>query len=246
LLEAYSGITREEIEALLAEAETDQGLLADAAQWNIKTATESGYVSELVLENLFVTGTAAIDTLSLSQSLTVGNDLVISSVVAGEQLTVNSIDTLAAPLAIQSSANQPLYIMAGKMIIDTNGDVTIEGNLFVAGRIESSSVATDKLIVSGGETTSTYNSLGDYTIEADSSAGSAKIPDGLAEVTIVNQNVDTTSLIYVTPTTSTENKVLYVKEQADGSFTVGFDEALTIEVNFNWWIVELSKKASTE
>jgi len=136
-----SGITREEIEALLAESEVDQGLLNQAGAWEINTATGSGALNELALENLFVTGTAAMDSLSLMNSLTIGSDMVISSQInelAGQQ--INSIDTINAPLSIQSSAAQPLHLMAGLVNIDTDGNVDIAGDLAVEGSIESSAL----------------------------------------------------------------------------------------------------------
>ncbi|KKT21970.1 MAG: FG-GAP repeat protein, partial [Parcubacteria group bacterium GW2011_GWB1_43_8b] len=134
-----SGMTREEVEALLNEAESNQYLLTQSQDWTINTASGSGSLNEFALENLYVTGTAAINSLSVTENLVLGPDLVISSTVNQlNSLTVNSIDTLSAPLSIQPSASQPLFLMAGLVQIDTQGNVQIAGNLAVGGTIESS------------------------------------------------------------------------------------------------------------
>ena len=62
------------------------------------------------------------------------------------------------------------------------------------------------------------------------------------EITIVNENVTNYTLVYVTPTTSTHNHVLYVKEKANGYFMVGFTEAVPTDVEFNWWIIETNNE----
>jgi len=63
-------------------------------------------------------------------------------------------------------------------------------------------------------------------------------------------------LVYITPTSGTQNKVLYVKnkkapeeevvdqftgliikEAEKGWFTVGIDQAIYQSIEFNWWII---------
>jgi hypothetical protein len=134
-----SGITREEIEALLKEAEADQKLLQNASDWNIKQ--DQG---ETLANSLYVTNQAAMTSLSVSNSLAIGTDLIIdsshsggvNSATPGESGSI-SINTLSAPLSLQSLALAPVEIMAGLIKINTNGDVEISGNLYVAGKIES-------------------------------------------------------------------------------------------------------------
>ncbi|KKS88510.1 MAG: hypothetical protein UV64_C0021G0006, partial [Parcubacteria group bacterium GW2011_GWC1_43_11b] len=134
-----TGITREEIEELLAEAETNQSLINQSSDWDLNTSMGSAALNELALENLYVTGSAAINSLSVTESVVIGSDLVLSSQInelTGQQ--INSLDTVNAPLSIQSSASQPLYLMASLVQIDTQGNVQIAGNLTVGGTIESS------------------------------------------------------------------------------------------------------------
>ena len=173
-----SGISREEIEELLKEAESDQGLLAQSSAWSFNTATGSAALNEFALENLYVTGTAAVNTLSVTESLVLGNDLVINSTVNQlNSLTVNSIDTITAPLSIQSSASQPLYLMAGLVQIDTQGNVQITGDLAVGGSISGKSLTlnTDSNELTGfGKLLSAVNSLGEE-VASISATGAAKL-----------------------------------------------------------------------
>jgi hypothetical protein len=78
-------------------------------------------------------------------------------------------------------------------------------------------------------------------------AGKAYLSAGLTEVTIKSDQITANTLIYVTPLGSTNNQVLYVKQQVpedpttltkEGKVVVGFDFALTQDVTFNWWMVQ--------
>jgi hypothetical protein len=276
---SISAITREDIEKILAEAEIDQNLLKETNNWNINTATNSATISDINTNNLYVTGTAAVTSLSAADSITVGSDLVISTLMTNNEQTtkVNSIDTLSAPLALQSSGSQPLYIMAGKVMIDTLGNVAINGNLEVAGDISSSSlvlsessedtgfgkllriqnisgqevasidasgsakfaaVTTKSLIIPEDPAATTSATFDGIVLTSTTSAGKGTIPSNAKEVTIINSMVKADSLIYVTPTTSTGNQTLYVKEQLDGKVVIGIDTALNNDISFNWWIIQ--------
>ena len=271
---SVSGITREEIEKILREVEQDQNILAQASTWNISTATDSANLEELAVSNLYVTDQAAINTLSVTNSIALGPDLVLQSKLNEQNLTVNSLDTLSAPLSIQSLALAPVEIMAGKVRVDTNGDVTISGNLFVAGKIESSgltlkdtsgfgellnledgngnqvgsisatgsaqfsSVATDRLVIAGAEVTPKVPDI-NQEIQTNATAGSAVIPAGITEITIRNPNISDYTLVYITPTSSTQNNALYVKAKAAGFFTVGFSDPIGLDVTFNWWVIDV-------
>ena len=78
-------------------------------------------------------------------------------------------------------------------------------------------------------------------------AGKAYLPTGSTEVIIKSDKLTADTLIYVTPLGSTNNQVLYVKQQVpenpdtltkEGKFVVGLDFALTQNVEFNWWIIQ--------
>ncbi|MFZ5438347.1 MAG: beta strand repeat-containing protein, partial [Patescibacteria group bacterium] len=78
-------------------------------------------------------------------------------------------------------------------------------------------------------------------------AGKAYLPAGSTQVIIRSEDLTENTLIYVTPLGSTNNQVLYVKNQVaedkstlvkEGNFVVGLDFPLTQDVEFNWWMVQ--------
>ncbi|HAU65692.1 TPA: hypothetical protein DCW32_04085 [Candidatus Woesebacteria bacterium] len=271
----------DEIQALLTQVQVDQNLLSQSAGWNVNTATDSASLIAVAnIADLYVTNQAAINSLSVTNSLTIGADMVIQSAIGGDQLVMNSIDSLTAPLRIQSLAMAPVEIMAGLIRIDTEGNVQISGNLAVAGRIKSSgltlqeenlqgmaqntvfnvqdalgsavatidasgsasfgSISTPQLVIAGADATESGTII-DGVITTNSTIGQAVIPAGVSEITIKNPKVTDYTLVYVTPTSTTENYVLYVKSKKAGEFVVGFTNPISIDVNFNWWIVRVTQ-----
>jgi hypothetical protein len=86
--------------------------------------------------------------------------------------------------------------------------------------------------------------------QKNQTAGSAVLSAYTTELTIENNNVSDTGLIYLTPTSDTANQVLYLKskETCNGplalsscqkSFTVGIKNAVTQDINFNYWLVKV-------
>lgn len=211
------------IEETLRKAEEDIGLLSQNADFG-----DNGQDLRVVSD------------LSLVNSLTIGTDFVFQQ---------NSIDTLKEPLRIQSLALAPVEIMGGAVSIDTSGDVTINGNLFVAGEVETpkvkaNEVLANKLVIADSSLPESAG-VGEAQITSNATVGSAAIASGSAEITINNPNVTDYSLVYITPTTSTRNQVLYVKSKQAGSFVVGFEKAVDIPVEFNWWIIGLDKNGES-
>ena len=212
------------IEDLLNEVENNQALLAQTSNWNTDTATTSGELIAYSLQTteLFVTGQSVMSNLFISDSLTAD--------------TLNSLDS---PLAIQSLALNPLEIMAGKIKIDTDGNVYFSGNVEIAGDLIVSNIVVASNSAVSGESEPTPEALNNE-ITTNSIAGKAILPAGQLEIKINNSKLKVDSLIYVTPVSSTENKVLYVKSKDVGKFTIGFNEPpLDTDVEFNWWIIEL-------
>ncbi len=251
----------DDITNLLTQVESDQNLIKESYTWNTATATNSADFATLSAGELYITGRAAISSLYIAKGLAMGSDLHISSVGSGTNLYINSIDTLNSPLRLQSLAAAPLEIMGGLIAIDTSGNMQIAGNLRVAGVIESSgltikskdtdvatvdasgsaaftSLATQNLIIAGPKD-STDSASVDGVITTNSTVGSVTIPAGVVEITIKNPKVTDYSFVYVTPTSDTENNVLYVKSKQNGQFVVGFNNPINTETNFNWWIVQV-------
>lgn len=129
-------------------------------------------------------------------------------------------------------------LLANTLKVDANGDVSITGNLYVAGKITTQDIETNRLVIAS-DTPSVTSQIESNQIESNAAAGSARIASGSAEVVIKNSKVSGNSLIYVTPTTPSDNQVLYIKGKQDGNFTVGFDQPIQKGVEFNWWVVDL-------
>lgn len=66
--------------------------------------------------------------------------------------------------------------------------------------------------------------------------GKATLPSGQKDITINNDMVLEKSLIFLTPTSSTQNRVLYISGQSPGYFTVSLDTSISTPINFNWMI----------
>jgi hypothetical protein len=266
----------DDIQALLTQVETDQNTLKNTVNWNSLTATNSANLDNLAVSDLYITNQAAINSLSVTTSIALGSDLVIGS--------DNTINTLSAPLKIQSLAMAPVEIMDGLVTIDTKGNVNIAGDLAVAGRVKAAglditaaqmtdpnattsanlltlqdasgntvssvnssgsaqfnSITTPQLIVAGSADATVAGTIVNGVITTNSTIGTATIPAGTADITIKNPKISDYTLVYVTPTSGTQNNVLYVKEKGTGYFKVGFDQAINTDVSFNWWIVQVSQ-----
>ncbi|MFZ3301207.1 MAG: LamG-like jellyroll fold domain-containing protein [Microgenomates group bacterium] len=220
----------EDIEELLQEVETNQSLLAQASSWNTNTATESAS-----LDGVF-------ETLTTNQ-LYVTDQIAATSLFVSDNFTTTNINSLDSTLQIQSLAASPLEIMAGKIIIDTNGDTKFMGNVEIAGNLTINNiivannidpVATESGILVEGE------------INSNSTAGKALLAANTDVIRINNNKVSQNTLIYITPITSTQNKVLFVKSKGEGYFEVGFSDTLDTDVEFNWWIIELANFETTD
>ncbi|MDP4001715.1 MAG: hypothetical protein Q8P69_01570, partial [bacterium] len=210
------------IEDLLRDVETNQTLLTEASLWNTNTASGSANLTtyyDLHTTNLYVTGQAAISSLFVSDNFTTKN-----------------INSLTEALSIQSLASAPLEIMAGRIIIDTNGNTKFLGNVEIAGDLKINNIIVANNI---NPEASVSGTVVEGEITTNATAGTAVLPAGLAELKIKNEKLKVNSLIYITPVTSTQNKVLYVKTKDVGEFTIGFNEAIDTAVEFNWWIIEL-------
>ncbi len=264
----------DEIQALLTNVAADQSVLSQIVNSGSFTATNSAQLDQLVASDLYITNQAAINSLSITQSLTLGSDFAID---------INGINTLTSPLKLQSLATAPIELMAGLVTIDTHGNVNIAGDLYVAGKINASgltlsqstqieqnatnsanlltlnnldgsqvasvnasgsalfnSVSTNGLIIGAADATSS-GTITNGVITTNSTVGQAVVPAGTSEITIKNLKVTDYTLVYVTPTSSTENNVLYVKSKSAGQFTVGFTNPIDIDTTFNWWIVQVAQ-----
>jgi len=241
-LAADTTVTLDSIEALLGDVQADQDLLGQALSWKSDPDNNDINLDSIVSDNLFITGQAAIDSLSVTNSIVLGQDFSIQpgNIEAG---LASSINSLSSPLEIQPTGSQPVSIMAGLVSIDTEGNMIVTGDLTVGGNLAAGDTTIDKLTVNSGF--------------ENASIGTAAIPAGESEITINTDQVKPGSLIYITPTTSTANKVLYEKgkitcdetinieessQECTTGFVIGMDGIVSIDIEFNWWIVDVNKQ----
>ena len=171
-------------------------------------------------QGFIVFGTTSLSDLALSGELSIGSTMFI---------TENSIETLGADLSLQSLRQAGLSIMGGLVYIDTEGNIKVQGNLSVMGKLVANTISplpTSDLTINNanGSAVLSVNQVGDVIASrsgtfsklnlnfvqpalaisatemiASSSAGIANIAPYQSEVTINNALVTNKSIIYITP-----------------------------------------------
>jgi hypothetical protein len=327
---------RKELEKLINtnKANYDQGVEKKEAE-KIETATGTSLASQAKDWPTEATGSAKLASLSNDNDL--GNLSSLSSLVIQGQLTVeeafvnqnlivgnlaigqNAISSLDNVLYLQPSGIGKVDILAGLLVVEDNGSVSINGDLAVNGSVtakefkgkdgnialnlqapstKSQTNSNDsnsndqneksrfgKLLVKGvdGQSVLEVDAQGNLTasgsasfnklniatdasasavivadsalgkiatssaqIKTNASAGKGEILPGKTEVIIYTDKLTEKSLVYITPTSDTQNQVLYVKEKrinqdknADwrGYFKVAINKPVKEKIKFNWWII---------
>ena len=256
--------------------------LETSSQWEISDVSSDIEIEKeiKITSNLKVLGRASLSDTSIAGQLTVDASIVLDS---------NGINSLTGPLYLNSLGLGPVDILAGKVVIDIEGNVKMVGNLAVGGKIEAG-----RLVLGGnnfqqdqnpkdskdeesgfGKLLEIKNSLGETVASIDASgsaqfaslaiaadysatqsanlaefstnatAGLGILHAGERETIIYNQKITNNTLIYITPISSTENQVLYVKAKKAGNpeieksgwFKVGVDYPINHDIKFNWWII---------
>jgi hypothetical protein len=85
---------------------------------------------------------------------------------------------------------------------------------------------------------------GSYAIKETSElVGSSTLAAGNTQAIIPNINVKENSKIFVTATSSTQGQSLIVSEKiAEQSFTISIDIAISQDITFDWWILDISQE----
>ena len=205
--------------------------ILDLGNVDIKDATISGTLAVLgrtTLTDLGVTGNINAGLLSIN-----GLDEITSEVCSGRSLTSEvgrcvgtTINTLSGSLYLQSLGLGGIDILAGKITIDTKGNVKISGDINVAGNIEAEgTVTTRQLNIDTKDKTA-------------ASIGSGILKALETYVTISSTSATENSKIFITSTTPTGNQSLYVRRKTPGvGFVVAVEEPYQKDIVFDWWIV---------
>ncbi len=189
-------------------------------------SAQLSYVPDLVAERaefnqgLMVFGPTSLSDLSITGRLSIGGAMFV---------TENSIETLSTDLSLQSLRQGGLSIMAGLVYIDTEGNLKVQGDLFISGKLAVNTISplpTSDLVINNasGSSVLSINQAGDVIasgsgtfsklnfslispvlavsateVIASSSAGIANIAPYQSEITIRNVLVTNKSVIYITP-----------------------------------------------
>ena len=181
--------------------------------------------------NVMITGDLAV-----GGSLNVGKDLSVSGNTTSSGLTLKpALSGLTGSDLVNPDATDSAKLLS---LQDNQGQLVASVN--ASGSAQFGSVSTPQLVIAGPDAT-VSGTIVNGVITTNSTIGQAVVPAGVKDITIRNPKVTDYTLVYVTPTSITNNYVLYVKSKSAGQFVIGFDQALPIDVNFNWWIVQVSQ-----
>ena len=186
------------------------------------------FVSSNIVDGVLKTGEVIFDSIIYVVSL-FSSPLVKTSTIS--PLVNGNIEIQVGNSDIQRSGELIINNEFGEKIasFDSSGDTMVAG-----------------LAISNSTDGYSLSQKGEVLTTEDT-AGKATIPSNAIEIKINNSKIEEDSLIYVTPLSSTLNKVLYVKSRNSCEndactpyFIVGFSEILGQEVEFNWWIVQVN------
>lgn len=223
---------------------------------SIDTLSDTLYIQQLAMGGLdILAGKVTIDidgNVFIAEHLTVEGELIASNIrpKEGEDLTINLGDgekegeeqeTGFGKLLIKGIKGETVASIdgLGKINADSLQVKTINTDLL---RINTDANEANEsgVIIAAADN---FEKIGILApgIETNATAGTAILPADETEIIIYNDKLNDQSLIYLTPTSDTQNKILYVKtkhtDEIDRYFIVGINGALTVPVEFNWWII---------
>ncbi|HSW89961.1 MAG TPA: hypothetical protein VLH19_03765, partial [Patescibacteria group bacterium] len=235
------------------------GMLAEMSQWNSASASANLLTAKaLIVPDYAVVGQTAItgttialtDTSKTLSILPTGGklDLLAGALLLSPEggLEVHTTAVFAKSVmvkedlmanALRSFDGQDLTVTLATPSGSQTTKLAIHNdqNQEVASINASGSAIFRKLIIASDGTLQTASNSASSTSNA--STGTANIDAGETSLVIHSSQAGGNSLIYVTPTSSTNNKVLFVSSKQDGQFTVSLDSSIDHTVSFNWWVI---------
>jgi site-specific recombinase XerD len=223
-------------------ADSIEGLEAKVSSYiNLASySAQLSYVPDLAAERaqfnqgLMVFGPTSLADLSLAGRLSINNTMFI---------TENSIETLGTDLSLQSLKLGGLSVMGGLVYIDTEGNVKIQKDLSVSGKLAVNIISPNPLSDltvknASGSSVLSISQLGDMIASgsgtfaklnfnlvapalavsateaiASSSAGIANVAPYQSEITIKNPLVTDKSVIYITPVGTPSSQAPFLMRQ---------------------------------
>ena len=266
-LDAKFGLISNDLEATLSALLT-QSVTTNVANASSNIAIDNGFIDATAgffREFLAVTGKASFTEAEIATNLVVGSSLALDhnsiSVLTDSTLFIQPTGqgrvSLMADLMTLDNTGQ----------VTVTGNLTVAGQLTIGGvpsatpevapalaiksgfgdivaSIDASGAATfTKLIIASAPVATTSGESKatpevNTGVKTNASVGLATLPAGLTQIQVLNTQVTGQSLIYLTPTSPTQNQVLYLKtKKAGDSFTVAIDQSIVTDIQFQYWII---------
>jgi hypothetical protein len=177
----------------------------------------------------------------VSGDLTVAGKLTVQETLLTDLLTPTDF---ANPLQVQLATRSGQVAGATDTVQESRFEIINELGTPVA-TISAQGKASFEAGIGVG-TSGTTLSEDQTSLTTTKTAGIATIKAGTSEITIKSNTIDQDTLLYLTPVGPTGNQVLYIKSKAvddtttpdsEAAFTVGFEQAVSSDIQFNWWMV---------
>ena len=214
---------------------------------NIYANTINSQSGVLALQNLGGLINLGNNTLIVDStgSVAINGDLYVNGRILAESASLNNIELGNAPDSTSSSA-------LGNLLSVYNESGETVATIDASGSANLASLTTNMITIASAGSATDSSALSTLTgiTGSNATAGNATLKTPNTELTISSPYVTANSLVYLTPTTNTDNKVLFVKAKdscqnstptCTPSFTVGIDALASTDISFNWWIIELKQ-----
>lgn len=144
----------------------------------------------------------------------------------------SALEKLVAQTSKPSTTNQTNPKISITPVIRQQPTITFDNN---PPTIQAGISNNTGLIIAAPETSKEIN-VQNLT-DSNSLAGQSILPANTKEITIPNNNLTSSSQVYVSPIKGGKHHILQIISKNQNSFTVGFDSPLSEEVEFKWWII---------
>jgi cytoskeletal protein CcmA (bactofilin family) len=243
---------RDEIKDIIVNIGTTQTmpenpLAEQSASWSIDPLTDTVQITgDVHLTDSLIIGAQ----LSVLGNTQLANAFVTGTFTAGEiAIKDNFIETTNTALYIQPSGLGAVHILGDTMIIADNGQVIVNADLNVNGKLSADSatvsgtlfanliqaeeietkkisVATDSATLVIAESGFEELATSSAQVESNATAGTVTLPAGKTEIILKNTKLGTNSMVYLTPVGSTNNQVIYLKDKYIPSVIASESEAI--------------------
>jgi hypothetical protein len=216
------------LEELVNMTASNAAFLSDTRMTELSNASESANITQaltdLDVENATVSGNLTVLGRTVLSNLGVTGNINAGVLVFDGD--TGSINNVGGTLKLQSLGAGGIDILAGKVKIDTEGNITTAGNI-IAETIKAKSIETKKLKI---DTTEEHTN----TAVLSASAGTIIIRAGQTSVDVSTTALTTKSLVFTTP----EDPIAIGSKKKDSdTFRISLQSVLTKDLKVNWWIV---------